>query len=336
MSIKQRSKNIIKEFYQKLDSVPENMVEELLIEMMHPDVFWRGYHPFNEQIGPKAVSDEFWRPLKRALTNLQRRKDIFIAGENKIKGHEGIWVASMGHMMGLFDSPWLEIPPTRKIVMLRYGEFNHIRDDKIAETAMFFDIPHFMMQAGLNPFPPQTGAHLIQPGPMTHDGLIYQSVSEEESIKTLNAMEFMIEDCKKWSGGADESLVDELRRSWNDNMIWWGPAGIGATYTIERYAKQHSGPFRSGFTNRKFNGHICRIAEGNFGGFFGWPNLTLSPTGGFMGMPASTKSADMRVIDFFRRDGEKLTENWVFIDFLHFWKMQGLDVLERMQENRFK
>jgi len=29
----------------------------------------------------------------------------------------------------------------------------------------------------------------------------------------------------------------------------------------------------------------------------------------------------------YRREGEKLTENWVFIDFLHFWKMQGIDIL---------
>ena len=220
--------------------------------------------------------------------------------------------------------------------MLRYGEFNHIVDDKIIDTAMFFDIPHFMMQAGFNPFPQQTGAHLVQPGPMTHNGLVYQSLPDEEGTKTLNAIEFMIEDSKNWSGGSDEPLVDELRRSWNEDMIWWGPSGIGATYTIERYAEQHSGPFRAGFTDRKFNGHVCRIAEGDFGGFFGWPNLTLTPTGGFMGMPGSAKSGDMRVIDFFRREGEKLTENWVFIDFLHFWKMQGVDILKRMQENSFR
>ena len=262
--------------------------------------------------------------------------DIFFAGENNIEGYQGIWVASMGHFLGLFDSPWLEIPPTRKIAMLRYGEFNHIVDDKIIETAMFIDIPHFMMQAGFNPFPPQTGAHLVQPGPMTHNGLIYQSLPDEEGTKTLNAIEFMIEDSKNWSGGSDEPLVDELRRSWNEDMIWWGPSGIGATYTIERYAEQHSGPFRAGFTDRKFNGHVCRIAEGAFGGFFGWPNLTLTPKGGFMGMPGSAKSADMRVIDFYRREGEKLTENWVFIDFLHFWKMQGVDILKRMQENSFR
>ena len=84
MSIKQRSKNIIKELYQKLDLATENMVEDVLLERMHPDVFWRGYHPFNEQIGPKAVSDEFWRPLKRALSNLQRRMDIFICTARNI------------------------------------------------------------------------------------------------------------------------------------------------------------------------------------------------------------------------------------------------------------
>ena len=336
MSQKQRAKKTVLDYYRRFDSTPENMVEDLLFEVMHPEIFWRGYHPCNEQFGPKAVSDQFWRPLKKALSNLQRRMDIFFAGENNIEGYQGIWVASMGHFLGLFDSPWLEIPPTRKIVMLRYGEFNHIVDDKIIETAMFIDIPHFMMQAGFNPFPPQTGAHLVQPGPMTHNGLVYQSLPDEEGTKTLNAIEFMIEDSKNWSGGRDEPLVDELRRSWNEDMIWWGPSGIGATYTIERYAEQHSGPFRAGFTDRKFNGHVCRIAEGGFGGFFGWPNLTLTPTGGFMGMPGSAKSADMRVIDFFRREGEKLTENWVFIDLLHFWKMQGVDILKRMQENSFR
>ena len=88
--------------------------------------------------------------------------------------------------------------------------------------------------------------------------------------------------------------------------------------------------FRAGFKERIFNGHICRMAEGNYGGFFGWPNLTLTPTGGFMGMPASELPGDMRVIDMYRRDGDKLTENWIFIDLLHFWKMQGVDILDRM------
>ena len=139
----------------------------------------------------------------------------------------------------------------------------------------------------------------------------------------------MIDDLKVWKSTDRVSLIKELKKSWHQDMLWWGPSGIGATYTIERYAEQHSGPFRESFKERQFNGHICRITEGFFGGFFGWPNLSLVHSGGFMGMPSTGKRGDMRVIDIYRREGKKLKENWIFIDLLHFWKMQDIDILDR-------
>ena len=322
-------KQIVRDFYARLDNACEAGIQEVMEAFTSRDYLWRGYHPFNEITSAQEVAESFWQPLRAALTSMQRRMDVLMAGQNTITEHGGVWVVSMGHLMGLFDHSWLGIPPTGKIAMLRYCEFNRVDNGKITETAMFFDIPHLMMQAGLDPFPPQTAAHLIQPGPMTHEGLMFDPQDPEEGRKTLAAIDHMVSDIKTWRGGVEEPLVDELRRSWNEDMIWWGPAGIGATYTIERYAQQHSGPFRAGLTDRKFNGHICRIAEGHFGGFFGWPNLTLTPSGGFMGMPATNKPGDMRVIDIYRRDGDKLTENWVFIDLLHFWNMQGIDILAR-------
>ena len=36
--------------------------------------------------------------------------------------------------------------------------------------------------------------------------------------------------------------------------------------------------------------------------------------GGYMGLPATHKEIDMRVVDMYRREGEKIAENWVFID----------------------
>ena len=188
-----------------------------------------------------------------------------------------------------------------------------------------------MMQAGLRPFPTQTAAHLVQPGSMTHDGVMFEEQDPKEGEKTLAAIDFMINDLKNWKDPKKLPLVEELRRSWHEDMIWWGPAGIGATYTIERYAEQHSGPFRAAFTDRIFNGHLCRFAEGKFGGFFGWPNLTLTPTGEYMGMPTKAKPVDMRVIDMYRREGDKLSENWIFIDFLHFWNQQGVDILAQIK-----
>ena len=325
----QNAKALVRAYHADLDAADGTSVPDVMARHAAPDHFWRGCHPFHELHGGDAVAKAFWAPLKASLAHMQRRQDIFLAGRNEIDGSRSVWVVSMGHLMGLFDAPWLGIRPTRKMAFLRYCEFNRVEKGRIIEAAMFFDIPHLMIQAGLKPFPPQTGAHMVQPGPMTHQGLMFDPQDPAEGERTLAAINCMVEDIRTWSGGRTEPLVDELRRSWNEDMIWWGPAGIGATYTIERYAEQHSGPFRAGLADRTFNGHLCKVAEGHFGGFFGWPNLTLTPTGGFMGMPAAGRSGDMRVIDMYRREGDKLTENWIFIDLLHFWNQLGVDVLAR-------
>lgn len=325
----QAEKLLVRAYYKALDEADEADLPSVLAQYVAPGALWRGYHPFNEITDSAEVAHRFWQPLRRALTRMQRRMDVFMAGSNAIDDGQSTWVVSMGHLLGLLDEPWLGIRPTRKIAMLRYCAFHRVEGGKIHEEAMFFDIPHLMMQAGLRPFPPQTGAHLVQPGPLTHNGLLFDAQDPAEGIETLRAIDAMVTDIATWSGGRTEPLVEELRRTWHEDMIWWGPAGIGATYTIERYAKQHSGPFREAFVDRTFNGHIAKIGEGDFGGFFGWPNLTLENRGGFMGMPATGRPGDMRVIDIYRRRGDKLAENWIFIDLLHFWNMQGVDILGR-------
>ena len=332
MSNYQKEKKIILDYYKALDNAQGIDITKVLESHVSENYIWRGYHPFNELKDPKEVSEIFWQPFRNSFKSMQRRMDIFMAGKNEIDGFESVWVISMGHLMGLFDNEWLGIAPSGKMAFLRYCEFNKVENGKITETAMFFDIPHVMMQVGLNPFPPQTAAHLVQPGPMSHEGLMFEKQDTAEGEKTLATIDFMVNDIRTWKEQQELPLVDELRRSWNEDMIWWGPAGIGSTYTIERYAEQHSGPFRAGFKDRTFNGHICRIGEGNFGGFFGWPNLTLTPVGGFMGMPATGKPGDMRIIDMYRREGDKLSENWIFIDLLHFWRQQGVDILDRIKK----
>jgi hypothetical protein len=52
--------------------------------------------------------------------------------------------------------------------------------------------------------------------------------------------------------------------------------------------------------------------------------------GGFLGLPGNELRVDMRVVDVYRRAGEKLAENWVLIDLPWWLKQQGLDVFSRM------
>ena len=327
MSGFQSEKQLVLDYYAALSAADHDALPLVMSKFCAPDLVWRGYYPIGLLTGPEAVATAFWQPLKHALTSLQRRTDIFFAGHHKLEDDGAVWVASMGHLMGLFDHPWLGIRPTGKIATLRFGTFHKIENGKITEEAMYFDIPHLMVQAGQNPFPPQTAAHLVQPGPVTHDGLLFEDAPQREGLATLAAIDAMVSDLGSWNLGIP--LEDELRRTWHEDMQWWGPEGIGATYTIPRYAQQHSGPFRASFTNRSKTGHICRTAEGKYGGFFGWPNFTAEHTGGFMGMPATPGRVEFRVIDFYRREGDKLAENWIFIDLLHVWAQHGVDILAR-------
>ncbi len=327
MSDYQAEKRVVRDFHTALETAQGAAIADVLSAHCAPDLLWRGYHPFHELQGPDAVAAQFWEPLRTSLTRLQRREDVFMAGENRADGQAGVWVVSMGHLMGLFDQPWLGIPPTGKLAFLRYCAFYQVEGGTITETALYFDLPQLMVQAGLQPFPPQTGAQLVQPGPLTHDGLLFDPQPAAEGNRTWACIASMIADLGQWQSGLP--IHEELARSWTKDMLWWGPTGIGATYTIPRYVAQHSGLFRASFAERTKTRHLCRVAEGHYGGFFGWPNFTARPTGGFMGMPATGKAGDFRVIDIYRREGDKLAENWVFIDLLHFWNQQGVDILAR-------
>lgn len=335
MNDSQSAKSIVTSLYSDLDAASATEAAAVLSRFVSEDYHWRGMHPFYEQHGAVNVAHAFWAPFKESFSSTQRRQDVFMAGacDPTIEhGQPGsVWVCSMGHLMGLFDRDWLGIPATRKMAFLRYVEFNRVENDGIAETALFCDLISLMKQAGVDPLPPQTGAFFITPGPRTHDGLMFDEQQPAEGEKTLALINRMIADL---SGSGMESPQDELAQTWHDDMIWFGPAGIGAAYTRERYQEQHQGPFSAGLEDIQFNGHICRIAEGKFGGFFGWPNLTMRPRGGFLGMPAHDQRVEMRVVDIYRREGDKLAENWIFIDLLYFLKQQGVDVLGRLKQIR--
>ena len=218
----QAEKALVRAFYADLDEADKNDVVTVLERYLSDDCLWRGMHPFHVQEGPKAVADSFWNPFKAALPRIQRRQDIFLAGRNSLGTDDSVWVVSMGHLAGLFDQPWLSIPSTRKLTFLPYCEFNKVFRGKIVETAMFCDIISVMIQAGLTPLPTQTGAFLLQPGPQTHDGLMFDRQPREAGEKTLALINSMIGDLTRENV---YSPIDELRRSWKEDMNWFGPAG---------------------------------------------------------------------------------------------------------------
>ena len=325
MSDYQAAKALVSAYYAELDSVGGADLARVVARYTGPEYRFRGVHPFNELSGAEAVAATVWEPLHRALIPVQRRQDVFMAGTSETDGQT--WVCSMGHLMGLLDESWLGIPGTGKLVFLRYAEFHKVLEDRISETGFFCDIIGVMKQVGLTPLPLQTGAEIIIPGPKTHDGLLFEPQDAQESARTLVLVNEMREDLYRFRDSSRP--LEILARTWHEDMLWFGPSGIGSTYTIARYHEQHQGPFRATLSDIERRGHACRFAEGKYAGWFGWPNLTMTSKGGFLGLPSNAKRLDMRVVDVYRREGDKLAENWIFIDLLYWMLQQDVDVLER-------
>ena len=331
MSKYQAAKALVRSYFDALEKAQPETVPDVLKAFTSEDYLWRGVYPFREQYGADDVANMFWAPLMKSLTRMQRRQDIFIAGCNELNGEQ--WVMSMGNFMGLFDADWLGIRHTRKMANLRYAEFNCVVNDKITQTGLFVDIIGLMVQAGSYPLPPSTGVYFNYPGPRTHDGLLFDDAAEHESEVTLALVNEMVDDLIALNESGSMGCPPEvLERTWSKDMIWYGPAGIGATYTIPRYQEQHQLPFRNSLDDKKFVGHVCRFAEGDYACFFGWPNLSNTHLGGWLGLPGGCVNAKMQVVDVYRREGDKLVENWLLIDIPYWLKQQGLDVLDRTQK----
>lgn len=323
------AKACVLDLYSRLDSAPVNAMADELAKSTEPNCLFEFVHPFNEVTGAEKAADTFWKPVRESFAPLQRRQDIFMAGVNTIKTDNVIWVVSMGHMLGVFNEPFLGLRPTRQSAMLRYAEFNAVVDGKITASTLFLDVMNLMSQVGAEVMVPSTAATMVTPGPRTHDGLLFDAQPESESKQTLDLYQRMIN--RLLSVDVHTTNTD-LSLDWTEDMIWWGPGGIGAPYTQTGYLAQHCVPFEEGLEWGDFFGHTTEMAEGHFGGFFGWPTFDVISLGGYIGLaPKSDKKVGMRVVDLYRREGDKIAENWNFIDHLHFLDQLGVDLIARQK-----
>ena len=324
----QNEKKIVLDYLNDVDNCKEEDLAKVISNHTSESFHMRCTHPFNEIKGPENVANQLWLPIRDSFKPIQRRLDIFYAGINSLGENQGVWISSMGHLMGVFNKSFFGLQPSYKSSLLRFAEFYKVENNKITEGAIFLDIFNFMQQLGLSSIPESTGLVCVTPGPMNHKGLKFELSDNGESIKTLDLIHRMRDRLVK--GSKMKSFKEELELDWKKDMIWWGPGGIGASYTIDGYTRGHTKPFEEGLEFVKFNGHVLSSAEDDLGGWFGWPNLIMKSKGGYLGLTSpSDIESEMRVVDLYRRDGDKIAENWIFIDHLHFLKLLGIDLLEK-------
>ncbi|QEM81187.2 ester cyclase [Halomonas binhaiensis] len=304
------------------DALPEQ-----LEKLFAPDCAIHLAHPLGEMVGPQALHERGYAPLIAAIPDLERRDYITIGGGD----NDQHWIGCAGFYTGVFERPWLDIPPTQHIVTMRYAEFFRLEDDRIVEMRALWDIPELMMQANAWPMGPSLGREFLVPGPATQDGLITGPRDEIRTAKSLKLVSDMLNALGQYAQGGVEAM--NLEHYWHPRMVWYGPAGIGSGRRITGFRNWHQKPFLAGMPDRRSLGADVMFADNDYVGLFGWPALeaTISQDG-WLGIAPSGQRVTLRSLDFWRCEKDQIRENWVLVDLLDVFDQIGVDVLSRMRE----
>jgi predicted ester cyclase len=286
--------------------------------------------PIGDVTGGDGLYQGLWSPLLDAMPDLERRTDILLSGQftNKV-GETGTWMTSSGFFVGHFEAPLWGIEPTRRPIWLRYGWFDRIEGDRVVESYIILDMTRFLMDAGQWPLAPALGQGQW-PAPQTQDGIVLDPADPAASDKSLKLVEAMIGGLMQYDRQSLASMG--MTRFWHPQFNWYGPGCIGTARGHKDYERTHQGPFLAAFPDRVGGNHKCRIGDGDYVASTGWPSINATHMGdSWLGLPTTNKRVTMKVMDFWRRDGDLLAENWVFIDILDVLNQIGVDVMARVR-----
>lgn len=327
MSTHQNSRALIGKLRRALYDCDPTLLKTQLDDIFAPNAAVHLAFPFEDLNGPGELFEQAYQPLLQAVPDLERRDFIVMAG----MANDAAWVGCAGHYIGVFEYPWLDIPPTQHAVAMRYHEFFRVDGDKIVEMQALWDIPQVMMQADAWPMTPSLGVEWVVPGPATQDGILDGAYDEAKSKTAVQLVSDMLAGLKKSPQGAEAMQFD---RYWHPKMNWYGPAGIGTNRRISGFRSWHQIPFLKALPDRRaLLGAGALFGDGDYVGFTAWPGMEMTISGdGWLGIAPSGQAITMRSLDFWRCESGMIRENWVLVDLLHVYNQIGVDVFSRMRE----
>ncbi|MEX0371162.1 MAG: ester cyclase, partial [Tateyamaria sp.] len=194
------------------------------------------------------------------------------------------------------------------------------------EARIILDLPDLMRQAGRDPFGGLLGTEMLFPGPATHDGILPAG----DGTASLDLIEAMLGDLHvydpKTAASKGQTGSDGY---WSEDMLWYGPGGIGSNYRWDGFVKDHRAPFLAAFPDRKGGNHYARIGQGNYAAISGWPSMTMTHRGPYLGVAPTGKSLTLRVMDFYRCNAGQIAENWVMLDYMDLFHQMGVDLIAK-------
>ncbi|MBC6438320.1 MAG: ester cyclase [Rhodobacteraceae bacterium] len=288
-------------------------------------------HPWGIRTGPARIG-EFYRALRVALPDQERREDLFLAGENhpddRVDGPRFTpLVASLGALQATFTAPLLGIPPTHGVVHLRLAEVHHLNPHgRIVRSWLFPDLLDLIDQAGHWPIAPMLGAPGLWPGPKGGHGARHDSVDPQGGAESLGRVLAMHDALHEFDGISINSMP---MSAWSEHFMYYAAAGIGISRGLDGFRAHHQVPFLHAFPDRRGAGHFIRIGDGPFAVTGGAVAITHSRE--YLGMAPTGRALTAQVMDFYHLDAEgRICENWLPFDILGLAAQMGVNVLSRV------
>lgn len=290
--------------------------------------FW-GPAPIGRCTGRTELEQSFYSRCDRAFSGLTAEPYLFLGGE-----FEGqTWIAATGNLVGRFVEPFCGIPPSGEMAAVRYGEFCRVVDGDIVEIRCLLDLLALAASVGIHLLPPFSADDRLPVGPAAIDGCQYGSNPSKITAATLGLVDDMLGGCNRLVDGSLESMG--MAAYWHDDMVWYGPWGVGTTHGFDEFQQWAQGPSVRSFPNRRGGYHQARFADGYTAAFTGWPSLQGTFSGEpFRGIAPTGGPIGQSIMDFYVRRGDRLAENWVLIDLIDFAGQCGVDLLEGLDNGR--
>lgn len=282
----------------------------------------KAFRPIEDCNTVEQLTEKFWKPLKHAFGNVNRIPGVEIDGICALE-HK-YWVSAVGMYQGQFENPLYTIPPTNTLNHIRFMDFYQIKNDKIVMVYKLMDYIGLMIRAGVCPLPPSMGSNDDTVCPRNQDGLLYGDANPELTAQTQQIAMGMLSDLLH----AKKTQTDTQTSVWADDMIWYGPSGIGTFYGMDGF-DMYRRAFLNTFPDRDYGFGHAQINKDNIACIVGWKHVIGTHMGsGWLGLAPTGKVVNMRVSDFWYMIDGKIAQNWVLIDIVDIFHQLGINLFD--------
>ena len=136
--------------------------------------------------------------------------------------------------------------------------------------------------------------------------------------KTRSVIENMVD-------GLNDHRIADIGEFFSETFKWMGNKGCGTKIGLKEFQENWQRPFQKAFSNK-----VCideaRLYMGEWAAAFGRQEATHS--GEFMGIQATGKKVTIRYMDFWKVENDKITDNYVMVDFPDVMAQLGVDVFK--------